>query len=186
MGQYLLDDKLPSNFDRRKYYFEETIQARWFVTFGRDKKAQKCVRICLSSAWVSKGFKYFLGPTNPENISPYLGDTSTNFTEFHTDRGHPDGVTFHSFFLSPSGSEVADKDDNAPAVEPSPENTKNPKKKSTEMTGENEVGRNDDDNMPTTASSMKQPLKNKSPVKKSPDVEPDQHRKRSGKKFRNI
>jgi hypothetical protein len=54
------------------------------------------------------------------------------------------------------------------------------------MTGENEVGRNDDDNMPTTASSMKQPLKNKSPVKKSPDVEPDQHRKRSGKKFRNI
>jgi hypothetical protein len=185
MGQYLLDDKLPSNFDRRKYYFEETIQARWFVTFGRDKKAQKCVRICLSSAWVSKGFKYFLGPTNPENISPYLGDTSTNFTEFHTDRGHPDGVTFHSFFLSPSGSEVADKDDNAP-VEPSPENTKNPKKKSTEMTGENEVGRNDDDNMPTTASSMKQPLKNKSPVKKSPDVEPDQHRKRSGKKFRNI
>jgi hypothetical protein len=164
------------------------------VSIGRNKKARKRIRIVINSAWVSKCQKWFLGPTDTdrylEKNPSYLANTSaTDFREFSLDRGHPKGITFHSFFLAAAGTEMlVGNEAAAPA-----ENPKKPKqKKQSNETGDNmptTANNSPDNNSPVTTKSpvKKSPGKTKSPVKNSPDGEPEhKQRERGGKTFRNI
>jgi hypothetical protein len=184
MGQYLLEDRLPANFDRDRY-FNDTNQARWFVSLGRDEKARKRIRIVISSAWVSKCQKLFLGPNNIEDKKylyqyPYLANT-TDFTELRMDRGHPKGITFHSYFLAAHGTEMAVG--NADAGRAVASSAKNSDKKSPIEKAPTE--KSPIEKAPTEKSPIEKAPTEKSPIEKAPE-KPTQERKRGGKTFRNM